>query len=73
MKKLILAMATIAAISVAGPAQADLSIDNFRKMSKGTQTERFGVEMYVGGVVKGYLNASPYTEVMSPQPVAPGS
>lgn len=57
-KKLILAMAMIAAISATGPAQADLSIDNFRKMSKGTQTERFGVEMYVGGVVKGYLNAN---------------
>ncbi len=51
-------MAAIATTLVVGSAHADLSIDSFRKMSKGTQAERFGVEMYVGGVVRGYLSAN---------------
>ncbi len=39
-------------------ALADLSPDAFRQLSAGNKTEKAMIEMYVGGVVKGYLNAN---------------
>lgn len=39
-------------------AFADLSPDAFRQLSAGNKTEKAMIEMYVGGVAKGYLNAN---------------
>jgi hypothetical protein len=39
-------------------AFADLSPDAFKQLSAGNKTEKAMIEMYVGGVVKGYLNAN---------------
>ena len=39
-------------------AMADLSPDAFKQLSSGNKTEKAMIEMYVGGVVKGYLNAN---------------
>jgi len=60
MKKMSIAAALVAALSVAAPAHADLSPNVFRQLSSGSKTDRFGAEMYAGGVVKGYLNANGY-------------
>ncbi|MGB2832715.1 MAG: hypothetical protein WBC07_07150 [Methylotenera sp.] len=57
MKKFILAL-TLA--TVASSVQADLSIDAFKQLSSGKKLEKTTVEMYVGGVVKGYLNANAF-------------
>lgn len=39
-------------------AFADLSPDAFKQLSAGNKTEKAMIEMYVGGVAKGYLNAN---------------
>lgn len=60
MKKTAILAALVAAFSIAAPAHADMSLNAFRQLSAGSKAERFGAEMYVGGVVKGYLNANGY-------------
>jgi hypothetical protein len=50
-------------------AIADLSPDNFRQLSSGGKLEKTSVEMYVGGVVKGYLNANGYLSATGQKPL----
>lgn len=48
---------------------ADMSPDSFRQLSAGGKLERTSVEMYVGGVVKGYLNANGYLSATGQKPL----
>lgn len=50
-------------------AMADMSPDSFRQLSTGGKLERASVEMYVGGVVKGYLNANGYLSATGQKPL----
>ncbi len=59
MKKLMI-MAAMALSLAANNAHADLSINAFRQLSSGSDFDKMTVEMYVGGVVKGYLNVNGY-------------
>jgi hypothetical protein len=59
MKKIMIAAAVGMAL-FANMAQADLSLNAFKQLSAGGQLDKTGAEMYVGGVVKGYLNANGY-------------
>lgn len=45
---------------VASVAHANLSINAFKQLSTGNDFDKMTVEMYVGGVVKGYLSANGY-------------
>lgn len=57
MKKIIFAFILSIAVT---PAYADLSLNAFKQLSAGKKLEKTSVEMYVGGVVKGYLNANAF-------------
>lgn len=59
MKKII-AVTAISVALCANIAHADLSLNAFKQLSAGGKLEKTGAEMYVGGVVKGYLNANAY-------------
>lgn len=59
MKKIILLVAISMAMFV-NIANADLSINAFKQLSAGNDFDKMTVEMYVGGVVKGYLNVNAY-------------
>jgi len=50
-------------------AMADLSPDNFRQLSAGGKLEKTSIEMYVGGVVKGYLNANGFLSAAGQKPL----
>jgi len=41
-------------------AHADLSLEAFRQLSAGEKLEKTSVEMYVGGVAKGFLHSNAY-------------
>ncbi len=56
MKKIL----TVCLVLFSSFANADLSINAFNQMNKGNEIEKQSIEMYVGGVVKGYLNANGY-------------
>lgn len=43
---------------VSAVACADVGVDYFLKISNGTKLEKHSMEMYVGGVANGYLNAN---------------
>lgn len=55
MKKL---LAGIALLTASAAAHADMNSDYFLKMSNGSKLEKHSIEMYIGGVAKGYLNAN---------------
>jgi hypothetical protein len=57
-KLLVMAVMLMAATS----AQADLSINAFKQLAQGGKAQQDNVEMYVGGVVKGYLNVNGYLQ-----------
>jgi hypothetical protein len=59
MKKIIV-MVAISMTMFANMAQADLSLNAFKQLSAGGQLDKTSAEMYVGGVIKGYLNANAY-------------
>lgn len=65
MKKIMVCLA----LAVSFSANADLSIDAFNQLSKGSEFDSYGVEMYVGGVVKGYLNANGYLVSINQPPL----
>ena len=48
---------------------ADLTPSAFLKLSSGNETELGMVEMYVGGVVKGYLSANAFLGATNQQPM----
>lgn len=50
-------------------AFADLSPDAFKQLSAGNKTEKAMIEMYVGGVVKGYLNANGFLSSVGQKPL----
>lgn len=53
-------LAGIVLFTASAAAHADMDADYFLKMSKGSKLERHSVEMYIGGVAKGYLNVNGY-------------
>jgi hypothetical protein len=48
------------AATTAISAHADLSLEAFRQLSAGGKLEKTSVEMYIGGVVKGFLHSNAY-------------
>ena len=50
-------------------AMADLSPEIFRQLSAGGKLEKTSVEMYVGGVVKGYLNVNGFLSATGQKPL----
>lgn len=57
MKRFVFALITLL---IASSAHADLSIDVFKELSAGKKIEKMSVEMYVGGVVKGFLQSNAF-------------
>ena len=58
-----------AAMLLPALALADLSPDAFKQLSVGNKTEKAMIEMYVGGVVKGYLNANGFLSSVGQKPL----
>lgn len=57
MRNIALLYSMIAAF-IPATALADLSPEYFKQLSSGGKLEKTSIEMYVGGVVKGYLSAN---------------
>lgn len=58
MRSFALLLAGVVLITGSPVASADMDTDVFMKLSKGSKLEKHSVEMYIGGVAIGYLNAN---------------
>lgn len=58
MKQIVLIVALFFSLFIPASALADLSPEYFKQLSSGGKFEKTSIEMYVGGVVKGYLSAN---------------
>jgi len=59
MRKIIV-LASLGMIMFANSVNADLSINAFKQLSAGSDNDKATIEMYVGGVAKGFLHSNAY-------------